>query len=42
MSTADNEAVVRRIFDAFARKQGFALRGLLRGRRGLDGARARA
>jgi len=27
MSTADNEMVVRRIFDAFARKQGFALRG---------------
>ena len=27
MSSADNEAVVRRIFDAFARKQGFALRG---------------
>ena len=26
MSKADNEAVVRRIFDAFARKQGFALR----------------
>ena len=26
--TAENEAVVRRIFDAFARKQGFALRGL--------------
>jgi uncharacterized protein len=25
---ADNEDVVRRIFDAFARKQGFALRGL--------------
>ena len=25
---AENEAVVRRIFDAFARKQGFALRGL--------------
>ena len=28
MSAADNEAVVRRIFDAFARKQGFALRDL--------------
>ena len=32
MPTADaraaNEAIVRRIFDAFARKQGFALRGL--------------
>ena len=26
MSRTDNEAVVRRIFDAFARKQGFALR----------------
>jgi ketosteroid isomerase-like protein len=26
VSRADNEAVVRRIFDAFARKQGFALR----------------
>ena len=26
MSRADNEAVVRRIFDAFAQKQGFALR----------------
>ena len=25
---AANEAVVRRIFDAFARKQGFALRGV--------------
>jgi uncharacterized protein len=25
---ADNEAVVRRIFDAFARKEGLALRGL--------------
>jgi uncharacterized protein len=25
---AENEALVRRIFDAFARKQGFALRGL--------------
>ena len=28
MSTADNAAAVRRIFDAFARKEGFALRGL--------------
>ena len=28
MSAADHEAVVRRIFDAFARKDGFALRGL--------------
>jgi ketosteroid isomerase-like protein len=28
MPAADNEAVVRRIFDAFARKDGFALRGL--------------
>lgn len=28
MSAADNDAVVRRIFDAFARKQGFALRDL--------------
>jgi uncharacterized protein len=28
MSAADNEAAVRRIFDAFARKDGFALRGL--------------
>lgn len=26
MARAENEAVVRRIFDAFARKQGFALR----------------
>jgi ketosteroid isomerase-like protein len=25
---ADNEAIVRRIFDAFARREGFALRGL--------------
>jgi ketosteroid isomerase-like protein len=25
---AENEALVRRIFDAFARKEGFALRGL--------------
>ena len=25
---AENEAIVRRIFDAFARKEGFALRGL--------------
>lgn len=28
MGAAENEALVRRIFDAFARKQGFALRGL--------------
>jgi len=28
VSAADNEAAVRRIFDAFARKQGFALRDL--------------
>ena len=28
MPTAENEAIVRRIFDAFARKQGLALRGL--------------
>ena len=28
MAAADNEAVVRRIFDAFARKEGLALRGL--------------
>ena len=28
MAAADNEAVVRRIFEAFASKQGFALRGL--------------
>lgn len=28
MPAADNAAVVRRIFDAFARKQGFALRDL--------------
>ena len=28
MSRTDNEAVVRRIFDAFARKDGFALRDL--------------
>lgn len=28
MSAAENEAVVRRIFDSFARKEGFALRGL--------------
>ena len=28
VSNADNAAVVRRIFDAFARKEGFALRGL--------------
>ncbi len=28
MAAADNEAIVRRIFDAFARKEGLALRGL--------------
>jgi uncharacterized protein len=28
LSAAENEAVVRRIFDSFARKEGFALRGL--------------
>ena len=28
MAAAENEAVVRRIFDAFARKEGLALRGL--------------
>lgn len=28
MSAAENEALVRHIFDAFARKEGFALRGL--------------
>ena len=28
MTTTDNEKVVRRVFDAFARKDGFALRGL--------------
>ena len=28
MATAENEAIVRRIFDAFARKEGLALRGL--------------
>ena len=28
MRAAENEAIVRRIFDAFARKEGFALRGL--------------
>ena len=28
MPTAENEAIVRRIFDAFARREGFALRGL--------------
>jgi ketosteroid isomerase-like protein len=28
VATAENEAVVRRIFAAFARKEGFALRGL--------------
>ena len=28
MAAADNEALVRRVFEAFARKEGFALRGL--------------
>lgn len=28
MGAAENEALVRRVFDAFARKEGFALRGL--------------
>jgi ketosteroid isomerase-like protein len=28
VAAAENEALVRRIFDAFARKEGFALRGL--------------
>ena len=28
MPVAENETIVRRIFDAFARKEGFALRGL--------------
>lgn len=28
MGAAENEAVVRQIFEAFARKEGFALRGL--------------
>jgi ketosteroid isomerase-like protein len=28
VSAAENEALVRRIFDAFARSEGFALRGL--------------
>jgi hypothetical protein len=28
VAAAENEAVVRRIFDAFASKQGLALRGL--------------
>jgi uncharacterized protein len=28
VATAENEAIVRRIFDAFARKEGLALRGL--------------
>jgi uncharacterized protein len=28
VAAAENEAVVRRIFEAFARKEGFALRGL--------------
>jgi uncharacterized protein len=28
VGAAENEALVRRIFDAFARKEGFALRGL--------------
>ena len=38
MSIADNETLVRQIFDAFARKEGFALRGCLRRGRSLDGA----
>lgn len=29
MPAAENETIVRRIFDAFARTEGFALRGLL-------------
>ena len=28
MAAAENDAIVRRIFDAFARREGFALRGL--------------
>jgi ketosteroid isomerase-like protein len=28
MAATENEAIVRQIFDAFARRQGFALRGL--------------
>jgi uncharacterized protein len=28
VAAADNEALVRRVFEAFARKEGFALRGL--------------
>jgi ketosteroid isomerase-like protein len=28
VAAAENEALVRRVFDAFARKEGFALRGL--------------
>jgi len=28
VSAAENETIVRRIFDAFSRKEGFALRGL--------------
>ena len=28
MAAADNEALVRRVFEAFSRKEGFALRGL--------------
>jgi len=28
VASAENEAVVRRMFDAFARREGFALRGL--------------
>jgi len=28
VAAAENEAIVRRIFDAFAQKEGFALRGL--------------
>lgn len=30
MAAAENETLVRRIFEAFARKEGFALRGLFR------------
>ena len=28
MSAAENDSIVRQMFDAFARKEGFALRGL--------------
>ena len=31
MAAAENDEIVRRIFDAFARKEGFALRGLFAG-----------